>query len=239
MEGAVATGGGGGAALALMLVLGTVAFAGAHSWLLPQWLGLANGRLHALLFGRVLRAPLRFFDAPHALAALVDLFTLDVETFEELLPRALAAALVAALTATCGLLYITAAAPLALLALPVLGLAARGPVRAYARSVRRLKQLDRASCGPLLSLYNETLGGLPVIRAFRLQPALCAMLLGQLSRNQVTLPPHPPTLPPLPPPLPPPLRPPLRPPLPPLKGCDGDAGRAARVVVEGGRDWDL
>ena len=53
----------------------------------------------------------------------------------------------------------------------------------------------------------------------------------------LTLPP--PITPPLPPPLPPPLRPPLPPPLPPLKGCDGDAGRAARVVVEGGRDWDL
>ena len=172
----------GGATLYALLTAGAIGFG------LSQALGFTHvviggaSRIHHAVLERVLRAPKAFFDVT-PLGMLINLFSKDVDTLDELLPLALVSFFKCVTIVSTALLVAAVAAPVALAALPLVWMTFRRLTRYFQLTATQLKRLDKASSGPLFSLYAESLAGLASIRAFDLQHEHRRQLLRRLQRN--------------------------------------------------------
>ena len=104
-----------------------------------------------------------------------------------LLPLALISFFKCFTIVSTALLVAAVAAPIALAALPLVWVTFRRLTTYFQLTATQLKRLDKASSGPLFSLYAESLAGLTSIRAFGLQQPLGRRLLHrlQVSARQV------------------------------------------------------
>ena len=170
-----------GAALYAALTASTVAFGVGYALSFTRVIGTAS-RIHAAVLQRVLRAPKAFFDVT-PLGLIVNVFSKDMDTLDELLPVALSGFLKCLAIVTSAVVVAAVAAPAALVIMPLVLLVFRRLTRYFQRTANQLKRLDKASTGPLFSLYAETLHGVTSIRAFGLQRSFERLLLQRLEAN--------------------------------------------------------
>ena len=170
-----------GSFLYASLVAGTVLFGCSYALAFSQVVGAAS-RIHHVVLARVLRAPKAFFDTT-PLGMLVNLFSKDLDTLDEMLPVSLTGLAKCITIVSTAVIVSAVAAPAALVCLPIVVVTFRKLTRFFQLSATQLKRLDKATSGPLFSLYAETLGGVGVIRAFGLQPAFRVLLLRRLDVN--------------------------------------------------------
>lgn len=93
------------------------------------------------------------------LGLLINLFSKDMDTLDEQLPLSLTG-LAKCLTMVGTAVVVSAvAAPAALVCVPVVVIVFRWLTRFFQITATKLKRIDKATSGPLFSLYNETLAG--------------------------------------------------------------------------------
>ena len=170
-----------GAVLYASLTGGTVLLGIGYALSFTRVIGAAS-RIHAAVLGRVLRAPKAFYDTS-PLGLLLNVFSKDMDTLDELLPIALAGFLKCLTIVSTAVLVSAIAAPAALAIMPLVLLIFRWLTGYFQLTANQLKRLDKASAGPLFSLYSETLQGVTSIRAFGLQRQFKAVLLERLEHN--------------------------------------------------------
>ena len=170
-----------GAVLYASLTGATVCLGCAYALAFTRVVGAAS-RIHAAVLQRVLRAPKAFFDTT-PLGLLVNVFSKDMDTLDELLPIALTGLIKCCTIVTTAILVGAAAAPAALGVMPLVWVIFRRLAAYFQQTAGGLKRIEKASAGPLFSLYTETLQGVTSIRAFGLQPAFEATLIRRLDQN--------------------------------------------------------
>ena len=142
----------------------------------------AASRIHAEVLARVLRAPKSFFDTS-PLGLLLNVFSKDMDTLDELLPIALAGFLKCLTIVSSAVIVSAIAAPAALTIAPVVFYVFRELTNYLQLTANQLKRIEKASSGPLFSLYTETLQGVTSIRAFGLQREFEDLLVQRLDLN--------------------------------------------------------
>ena len=106
-----------------------------------------------------------------------------MDTLDELLPIALSSFVKCLAIVSTAFVVAAVAAPAALAVSPLVFLVFRWLGAYFQRTATQLKRLEKASTGPLFSLYGETLQGVTSIRAFGRQAAFEATLLQRLDQN--------------------------------------------------------
>ncbi|XP_023575461.1 multidrug resistance-associated protein 7 isoform X2 [Octodon degus] len=124
----------------------------------------AAGTLHHRLLGRILQAPVSFFDATPT-GRVVNRFSSDVACVDDSLPFLLNI-LLANAAGLLGLLVVLGSGlPWLLLLLPLLSIVYHRVQRHYRASARELRRLSSLTLSPLYTHLADTLAGLPVLRA--------------------------------------------------------------------------
>ena len=106
-----------------------------------------------------------------------------MDTLDELLPIALSSFVKCLAIVSTAFVVAAVAAPAALAVSPLVFLVFHWLGAYFQRTASQLKRLEKASTGPLFSLYGETLQGVTSIRAFGRQAAFETTLLQRLDQN--------------------------------------------------------
>ena len=171
----------GSAALYTGLTAATVAFGFSYALAFTRVVGAAS-RIHHQMLHRVLRAPKSFYDTT-PLGMLLNLFSKDMDTLDELLPVSLSGLTKCVTIVGTALIVSTVAAPAVLVVIPVVWLIFRRLSKYFLLTSQQLKRIDKNSSGPLFSLYAESLQGVTSIRAFALHAEFERALIERLDRN--------------------------------------------------------
>lgn len=156
----------------------------------------ASKRLHYQMIGRVLRAPLSFFEST-PVGRLVQRFSKDLDSIDQQLPGSFGQLIASALNIIFALGAICTVTPsFSVLMVPVLWMY-YGITNHYRAVARDLKRLESISRSPIFAHFSETIGGLAVIRTFsrqrlfqvsrRIDGRLHVMNLGNQRLNEVKL----------------------------------------------------
>ena len=172
---------GSGSGLYAGLTAATVALGFSYALSFTRIIGAAS-RIHHLVLRRVLHAPKSFFDTT-PLGLLLNLFSKDMDTLDELLPLSLNGFAKCVTIVGTALVVSAVAAPAVLVVVPFVWIAFRKLSRYFLRTSQVLKRLDKATSGPLFSLYAESLHGVTSVRAFGLHAAFESALLARLDTN--------------------------------------------------------
>ena len=106
-----------------------------------------------------------------------------MDTLDELLPTSLSG-FAKCVTIVCTAIVVSAvAAPAALACIPVVWCVFRMVTKYFMQTSQCLKKLDKATSGPLFSLYAESLNGVTSIRAFNLHAQFEKLLIERLDKN--------------------------------------------------------
>ena len=151
----------------------------AASFLLSVWRSAAffsasvaaSERVHNAAFRRVLCAPTSFFDATPS-GRVLNRFSKEVGVLDDFLPLTLFDFTQTTLYCLSVTLLVIAVAPWVLLAAAPLVAASVALRTFYMRTARVVKRLEATTRSPCLTLVAEALGGLPVLRALRLEARL-------------------------------------------------------------------
>ena len=173
--------GGGSPWLYAGLTMATVLLGFGYALAFTRVIGAAS-RIHYQVLRRVLRAPKSFFDTT-PIGLLLNLFSKDMDTLDELLPTSLSG-FAKCVTIVCTAIVVSAvAAPAALACIPVVWCVFRMVTQYFMQTSQCLKKLDKATSGPLFSLYAESLNGVTSIRAFNLHAQFEKLLIERLDKN--------------------------------------------------------
>jgi ABC-type bacteriocin/lantibiotic exporter with double-glycine peptidase domain len=137
---------------------------------------------HNDLLSGVVRAPLRFFEA-NPVGRILNRFSRDLDTIEQLLPRAVLDTLHCTLELATLLALIAIFEPIVLVLLsPILAYYyfTQRLFRPTSREAQRLESITRS---PILALLAESLGGIDTIRASNLSGIFDVRFQGYLSTN--------------------------------------------------------
>jgi len=170
-----------GALLYGSLTAFTVCLGCAYALAFTQVIGAAS-RIHSVVLSRVLYAPKSFFDTT-PLGLIINIFSKDMDTLDELLPIALTGFIKCLTIVSTAILVAAIAAPTALVIMPLIFLLFRRLAHFFQLTAGELKRIEKASIGPLFSLYTEALQGVTSIRAFGLQGTFKALLVERLDLN--------------------------------------------------------
>ncbi|RHZ23852.1 hypothetical protein DYB37_005666 [Aphanomyces astaci] len=135
------------------------------------------------LLTQVLRAPMSFFDTT-PLGRIVNRMSKDVYAIDETIPAnwgMLFGTVFSVITTICTVVYVTPWFSVILIPLGILYYASQ---RYFIKTSRELQRLDSISRSPVYALLTETLEGLPIIRAFGVEPQFAARNEYMLDRNQ-------------------------------------------------------
>ncbi|KAL9940237.1 hypothetical protein V8E36_000942 [Tilletia maclaganii] len=153
-------------------------------FVLYAWLVITSARkFHDNLFASVIRSPLQYFEVTPS-GRLLNLFSRDVNVIDETLPRVFHSAVRTAVVVLGVIIVITYSVPAFIIAIVPLGIAYWFILQYYLSTSRELKRLDSVSKSPIFQYFNETLGGLSVIRAFGQEPRFIATSDSRVDRNQ-------------------------------------------------------
>ncbi|KAL5522541.1 hypothetical protein ACEPAG_8557 [Sanghuangporus baumii] len=137
-----------------------------------RWTILYNGSINASaaiykkLLESVLFAPIRFHDTISR-GRLLNRFGKDMEVIDSSLPSHFGNTAIYFTSACATLITIACVGgPKFVAAASVLGFLYYGVTKVYSRCCRDLRRLDSVSRSPLYSIYEETISGAPVLRAF-------------------------------------------------------------------------
>ena len=148
-----------------------------------MFVGLAaSRRLHAGLLKSVISAPLVFFDTT-PVGRLLARFTKDIETIDTALPSTFGMLWMCIFFIIGTVAAIIFAVPyFALIMVPIM--IVYWHVMIYFRNVsREVKRYDAITRSPIYAHFSETLGGLPVIRAYGLSAAFGAASEARVADN--------------------------------------------------------
>ncbi|KAK0531407.1 hypothetical protein OC834_002953 [Tilletia horrida] len=153
-------------------------------FLLYGWLVIMSSRkFHDNLFRSVIRSPLQYFEITPS-GRLLNLFSRDVNVIDETLPRVIHSAIRTGVVVLGVIIVITYSVPAFIFAIVPLGIAYWYILQYYLSTSRELKRLDSISKSPIFQFFNETLGGLSVIRAFSQEARFIATSDSRVDRNQ-------------------------------------------------------
>jgi len=150
--------------------------------LFTVWNVGAARNLHDVVFKRVLRAPMRYFDQT-PLGRILNRFTKDMDAIDDQLPASFGNMLhyLVQLLATVALIAYVFPWFLIAIAIALVIFVAIGHF--YSPTSRQLKRLDSVTRSPLFSQLSSTLSGLVTIRAYGVQSQFRTENERRLDRN--------------------------------------------------------
>lgn len=134
--------------------------------ILWMWLAVSSARhFHDGLWHSVIQAPLQWFEAVPT-GRLLNLFSRDVNTIDEVLPRMINSSVRTVITVTGVICVVVYSVPPFILAIVPLAVIYQMILRYYLSTSRELKRLDSITKSPIFQHFSEALGGISTIRAF-------------------------------------------------------------------------
>ena len=128
----------------------------------------ASRKLHERMAFAIFRSPMSFFETTPA-GRILNRFSSDIYRVDEVLSRMFNMLFVNAARAFFTLAIVTAATPAFLILIIPLAFVYLAYQKYYLRTSRELKRLDSVSRSPVYAHFQESLGGLTTIRAYRQQ----------------------------------------------------------------------
>ncbi|KAL8420183.1 hypothetical protein RB594_003095 [Gaeumannomyces avenae] len=139
---------------------------------LIQWIFCsieASRKLHERMATAIFRSPMSFFDVTPA-GRILNRFSSDIYRVDEVLARTFNMLFVNLAKSGFTLVVISISVPPFIALIIPLALMYYGIQRYYLRTSRELKRLDSISRSPIYAHFQESLGGISTIRAYRHQP---------------------------------------------------------------------
>ncbi|PFH60916.1 hypothetical protein XA68_10114 [Ophiocordyceps unilateralis] len=128
----------------------------------------ASRKLHERMANAIFRSPMSFFDTTPA-GRILNRFSSDIYRVDEVLARTFNMLFVNMAKSGFTLVVISVSAPPFIALIIPLSLTYYWIQRYYLRTSRELKRLDSVSRSPIYAHFQETLGGVTTIRAYRQQ----------------------------------------------------------------------
>lgn len=128
----------------------------------------ASRKLHERMAHAIFRSPMSFFDTTPA-GRILNRFSADIYRLDEVLSRVFNMLFVNSARAIFTLIVISASAPAFVTVIIPLAIVYFWIQRYYLRTSRELKRLDSVTKSPVYAHFQETLGGLSTVRAFKQQ----------------------------------------------------------------------
>ncbi|TIC23626.1 hypothetical protein E3Q12_01940 [Wallemia mellicola] len=138
--------------------------------------------LHDNMFHAVMRAPLGYFERT-PVGVILNRFSRDVQVIDEVLVRVISGFFRTLIVVISIVIVIGGALPPFLLMIIPLSIFYQWIMKLYLSTSREIKRLDAVSRSPIFSWFQESLGGLPTIRAFRQQSRFIASETLRMDRN--------------------------------------------------------
>ncbi|GJJ71293.1 ATP-binding cassette, subfamily C (CFTR/MRP), member 1 [Entomortierella parvispora] len=131
--------------------------------------GIRSARvLHQKMLMSVLRSPMMFFDTT-PMGRILNRFSKDQSTVDEVLPRTFGGYFRTVYQVGAVLLVVTFSTPSFIIVILPFGFIYLWLQRYYLATSRELRRLDSVSRSPVYAHFQETLGGISTIRAYRQQ----------------------------------------------------------------------
>jgi ABC-type multidrug transport system fused ATPase/permease subunit len=143
----------------------------------------AGVELHDKMLASILKAPVRFFDTT-PVGRLLQRFSRDLESVDIQLQWSFEAAVQALFQIIVSLSLIIITVPLVLITVLPVGIIYWKIQLAYRSSAREAKRMDSIARSPRYAHFKETLGGLPVIRAYKKEAWFRDQFFTYLERSQ-------------------------------------------------------
>ena len=143
----------------------------------------AGVELHDKMLAAILKAPVRFFDTT-PVGRLLQRFSRDLESVDIQLQWSFEAAVQSLFQIIVSLSLIIFSVPLVLIAIIPVGIIYWRIQLAYRSSAREAKRMDSIARSPRYAHFKETLGGLPVIRAYKKEAWFREQFFTFLERSQ-------------------------------------------------------
>jgi ATP-binding cassette, subfamily C (CFTR/MRP), member 1 len=128
----------------------------------------ASRKLHERMATAIFRSPMSFFDTTPA-GRILNRFSSDIYRVDEVLARTFNMLFVNLARSGFTLVVISVSTPVFIAIIFPLGAMYYWVQRYYLRTSRELKRLDSVSRSPIYAHFQETLGGISTIRAYRQQ----------------------------------------------------------------------
>ncbi|AUN99138.1 multidrug ABC transporter ATP-binding protein [Bacteriovorax stolpii] len=143
----------------------------------------AGVELHDRMLAAILRAPVRFFDTT-PVGRLLQRFSRDLESVDIQLQWSFEAAVQALFQIVVSLSLIIVSVPLILVVIVPIGFVYWNLQILYRASAREAKRMDSIARSPRYAHFKETLGGLPVIRAYKKEAWFREQFFSHLEKSQ-------------------------------------------------------
>lgn len=143
----------------------------------------AGVELHDKMLASILKAPVRFFDTT-PVGRLLQRFSRDLESVDIQLQWSFESAVQSLFQILVSLSLIIISVPLVLVVILPIGLVYWKLQLAYRASAREAKRMDSIARSPRYAHFKETLGGLPVIRAYKKEEWFREQFFTYLERSQ-------------------------------------------------------
>ncbi len=143
----------------------------------------AGVELHDKMLAGVLKAPVRFFDTT-PVGRLLQRFSRDLESVDVQLQWSFEAAVQSLFQIIVSLTLIVVSVPLVLVMVLPVGLIYWKLQLAYRASAREAKRMDSIARSPRYAHFKETLGGLPIIRAYKKEAWFREQFFNFLEKSQ-------------------------------------------------------
>lgn len=128
----------------------------------------ASRKLHEMMAFAIFRSPMSFFETTPA-GRILNRFSSDIYRVDEVLARTFNMLFINAGKCIFTMAVIASSTPAFLIVVPPLGAIYLYVQRYYLRASRELKRLDSVSRSPIYAHFQESLGGISTIRAYRQQ----------------------------------------------------------------------
>ncbi|KAF9359851.1 hypothetical protein BGX26_011228 [Mortierella sp. AD094] len=140
-----------------------------QSIILQVYCGIRSARvLHQEMLHSVLRSPMTFFDTT-PMGRILNRFSKDQSTIDEVLPRSFSGYSRTLFQVASVLLVVTISTPSFIVVIIPFSFVYLWLQRYYIATSREIRRLDSVSRSPVFAHFQETLGGISTIRAYRQQ----------------------------------------------------------------------
>ncbi|KAJ2120809.1 hypothetical protein IW147_004749 [Coemansia sp. RSA 720] len=129
----------------------------------------ASTKIHQNMLHSVLRSPMSFFDTT-PLGRILNRFSSDLQRCDERLPRSVSRMVNSMFILVSAIVVIILSTPLMLMLMFPLAIVYRYLQQLYLCSSRELRRLDSTTRSPIFAHFQESIGGVPTIRAYNQQP---------------------------------------------------------------------
>ncbi|XP_070557375.1 ATP-binding cassette sub-family C member 9-like [Ptychodera flava] len=143
---------------------------------------LAAKRIHLALLRSIIHAPMRFFDTT-PIGRILNRFSYDTEVIDQKLWFAIMNVLDVAASSLAGLVVNAIVTPVFIAAVAPLSVVYFLIQKYYLATSRELQRLDNITRSPIFAHFTETLGGLPIIRAYRDEQRFRKRILQTIDSN--------------------------------------------------------